>query len=159
MVLSVRISARFAWRETTQTKREGLTLSSTLTTLHRILGGRLNKGKCWSSCWSVDASSYRKMLIISWMTRYKNKVYFSRTDHHHSNIWSKQYYYNIDSYSMRKSTQFLIVVHNDKIYLFHMTLREVINQLALARHCDQWPSTSMPQFPEQSIANTPYTKA
>jgi len=40
-----------------------------------------------------------------------------------------------------------------------MALWEVVNQLALARHCDQWPSTSMPEFPEQSITSTPYTKA
>jgi hypothetical protein len=59
----------------------------------------------------------------------------------------------------RKALNSLIVVHHIKIYLFHMTLREVVNQLALARHCDQRPSTSMPEFPEQSMANTPYTKA
>jgi hypothetical protein len=59
----------------------------------------------------------------------------------------------------RKALDSSIVVHHNKIYLFHMSLREVVNQLALARHCDQRPSTSMPEFPEQSIANTPYTKA
>jgi hypothetical protein len=59
----------------------------------------------------------------------------------------------------RKAFNSSIVVHDDKIYLFHMTLWEVVNQLALARHCDQRPSTCMPELPKQSIANTPYTKA
>uniref|UniRef100_A0A0A9DI40 Uncharacterized protein n=1 Tax=Arundo donax TaxID=35708 RepID=A0A0A9DI40_ARUDO len=36
-----------------------------------------------------------------------------------------------------------------------MTLGKVVHQLPLARHRDQWPSASMPEFPVQRIARTP----
>jgi hypothetical protein len=45
---------------TRQILKNTLTRSSTLTTLHRILGGRLNIGKYSSSCWCVEASSYKR---------------------------------------------------------------------------------------------------
>jgi hypothetical protein len=130
----------------TDSKKNILTLSSMLTTRHRILNGRLTIGRYWSSWSCLDASSYKR-----------NHEQFAERNLQSVHPCALG---GITQYKKDRSRE----VERERgtetsEYLLHMALGKVIDTLALSRHRNQWTSTGMPQLPVQRILKHSYTEA